>query len=247
MVILTVVSVGAAIGAAAFAWRLARDERRRSDARVAALAFAIDGGPLSETVDSRDVGNRALDAFAAEANALSAHVAVVSPAENSVATSRLFETTRHSSEHGHPLLKVAVVFAMAVALIVAIASMNDGRDAATTPIVASTRTDASLELLSMRHVVEGDTLIVTGVVRNVAPTAASHTTPVVFVFDRSGKFVASGGGALAVTSLAPGTASPFRVALPQITDVGRYRVTFRNDAGVVRHMDRRAEHMAAAQ
>ena len=42
LVVITVTAVAIACAALAYAWRLARAERQRSDARVAALAAAID-------------------------------------------------------------------------------------------------------------------------------------------------------------------------------------------------------------
>ena len=38
---------------------------------------------------------------------------------------------------------------------------------------------------------------------------------------------------------APGDESPFVVNVPNVSDVARYRVTFRSGNGVVRHTDRR--------
>jgi hypothetical protein len=67
---------------------------------------------------------------------------------------------------------------------------------------------------------------------------------VIFAFDRSGNFVASGRAPLEFVSLAPGDESPFRVSVPKIGDVGRYRVSFRTEAGVVRHVDRRRALLA---
>jgi uncharacterized membrane protein len=97
----------------------------------------------------------------------------------------------------------------------------------------------SLELLSMRYEKNAETLTVTGLVRNGASTPAQRLTAVVFTFDRSGNFIASGRAPLDFVSLAPGDESPFRVSVPNVGDVGRYRVTFRTESGVVRHIDRR--------
>ena len=92
----------------------------------------------------------------------------------------------------------------------------------------------------MRHQREGTTLTVSGLVRNPAAGAAVNgVTAVVFAFDRNGAFVASGRAPLDFSSLAPGDESPFVVDVPNVSDVARYRVTFRSGNGVVRHIDQR--------
>ena len=64
--------------------------------------------------------------------------------------------------------------------------------------------------------------------------------------NRAGAFVASGRAGVDFTTLEPGDESPFVVVVPGAADVGRYRVSFRTDAGVVQHVDRRADQMRAA-
>jgi len=41
--------------------------------------------------------------------------------------------------------------------------------------------------------------------------------------------------------LQPGEESPFSIAVPSAAGVSRYRVTFRTDAGIVAHVDRRSD------
>ena len=94
----------------------------------------------------------------------------------------------------------------------------------------------------MRHAREGDTLTVSGLVRNPRNAArVERVTAVVFAFDRVGAFVASGRAPLDFVKLDAGDESPFVVTVPGVSEVGRYRVTFRTDSGIVRHVDRRAE------
>jgi hypothetical protein len=62
----------------------------------------------------------------------------------------------------------------------------------------------------------------------------------VFVFDRDGGFVASGRAPLEFNGIAHGDESPFQVTIPDVKDVGRYKVSFRTEAGIVPHVDRRA-------
>src|SRR6185503_9930118 len=57
LLVLSIIAIVVAIAAMAYAWRIARTERLRSDARVAALAAAIDG--TSEEADTTPMFERA--------------------------------------------------------------------------------------------------------------------------------------------------------------------------------------------
>jgi hypothetical protein len=199
---LTIASVAAAIGLALYAWRLARLERLRSNARVNALAAAIEGASGSEAP--------------------------------------MFTRDPDSGVQSRPLLKVAIGFGMAVFIIVAIAMTGDRQEAAQPETLGAGAAHESLELLSMRHERDGDNLTVTGLVRNPGAPASGAIMAVVLAFDREGSFVASGRAPLEFATIAAGDESPFRVTVPGVKDVGRYRVSFRTDAGVVRHVDRRS-------
>jgi hypothetical protein len=153
--------------------------------------------------------------------------------------SGFFETERQSAVQGHPLLKVAIGFGMAVLIIIAVAMSGDRVEPVTTGPAAGQSDSGALELLSMRHARTGDTLTVTGLVRNPGEAAPGTIMAVVFAFDREGGFVSSGRAPLEFATIAAGDESPFRVTIPDVKDVGRYRVSFRTDAGVVRHVDRR--------
>ena len=207
---LTLLSIGAvivAITATVLAWRMAHAERLRSEARVAALAAALDDVPAD----------------------------IPGP---------MFERAPRAGLQGRPLLKLGVGFAMAVLVIVLIAMSGDRPGASADESRPAARTVAaaaqSLELLSMRHARAGDSLTVTGLVRNQGDAAPAPVMAVVFVFDRDGGFVASGRAPLEFGGIAHGDESPFKVSIPEVKDVGRYRVSFRTDAGIVPHVDRRA-------
>jgi len=205
LLVVSISAVAVAIAAVAYAWRIARDERSRSEARVAALAAALDGTP-DETAAS------------------------------------MFERAPRSGLQGRPLLKLGVGFAMAVLLIVLFAMSGDRHaTAADEPRNTSQpESEQALELLSMRHARAGDNLTVTGLVRNRGAAATAAVMAVVFVFDRDGGFVASGRAPLEFNGIAHGDESPFQVTIADVKDVGRYRVSFRTDAGIVPHVDRRA-------
>lgn len=205
LLVVTITAIGVAIAAAAYAWRVAREEQLRSDARVAALAAAIDGTP-DETPNT------------------------------------MFARAPRSGLQGRPLVKVGAGFAMAVLVIVLIAMSGDRQPEAVAEsgISAPERSVQELELLSMRHVRAGKQLTVTGLVRNRGTAAAGAIMAVVFVFDRDGGFVASGRAPLEFEAIAQGDESPFQVTIPDVTEVGRYRISFRTTAGILPHVDRRA-------
>jgi hypothetical protein len=144
-----------------------------------------------------------------------------------------------------PLVKIAAIAAMAVLLIVIVAMSGDGPAPTDAPAAVSTPV-RSLELLSMRYARVGETLTVSGLVRNAGDEATDQLTAVVFAFDRSGGFLASGRAPLEFLRLASGDESPFQVTIPHLPEVARYRVSFRTDAGTVPHLDRRAEALRAS-
>jgi hypothetical protein len=215
---LTVVSLIAAAGFGLVAWRTLAEERHRSAARVAALASAIDS-----------VAPRAASA------------------STSVAVGSMFTTAPGGALKSRPLIKAAVVAAMAVTIVVAVAMSTRGRTEQPAASVSAARQAAPLELVSMRHAREGSSLTVSGLVRNPrAGSEATRITAVVFAFDKNGTFVASGRAPLDFTTLEPGDESPFVVTIPNVANVGRYRVSFRTEAGMLRHVDRRTDQMRLA-
>ena len=98
----------------------------------------------------------------------------------------------------------------------------------------------SLALLSMTHAREGQTLTVTGRLKNQSSAPANRVTAVISVFDKKDRAVASASAPIDLQSLAAGADSSFRVSIPRVAEVGRYRVSFQNDSGLVRHVDRRS-------
>jgi hypothetical protein len=162
----------------------------------------------------------------------------------------MFTTESGGSLQTRPLIKAAVVATMAIVIVVLAAMSSRGTPASSSspaPVAASNRQGAPLELVSMRHTREGNTLTVSGLVRNPrSGSATMRVSAVVFAFDRDGTFVASGRAPLDFTTLDPGDESPFVVTIPNVTSIGRYRVSFRTEAGMLRHVDRRSDQMRLA-
>ena len=216
LIVLTCASVAAAAAFGISAWRSRADEARRSAARVAALSAAIDG-------------------FEPQ---MSSPLASAAPTNPPVAVTSMFATASSGSVQGRPFLKMGIFAALTIAFLVVVAMANRDR----VPAAAAAGADeATLELVSMQHARQGRALTITGLVRNPrAGVPRSNISAVVFAFDRSGGFVASGRAALDFTNLAPGDESPFVVKIPDVAGVARYRVSFRTEAGIVRHLDRRS-------
>jgi hypothetical protein len=205
------------------------------------LAAAAGFGALSWRV-GREERERARARIAALSTAM-ALPSSETPLLSGVAVGSVFDRSEEGLR-GRPMIKVAVGAVMALTII--IGAIIGARTADRTPSVTSA--PAPLELMSMRHQRQGTTLTVSGLVRNPGKGAAINgVTAVVFAFDRTGAFVASGRAPLDFGALAPGDESPFVVNVPNVSEVARYRVTFRSGTGVVRHIDRRGSQVQLAQ
>jgi hypothetical protein len=222
LIVLTCASVAAAAVFGFSAWRSRTEEARRSAARVAALSAAIDG----------------VDPPSPEPASAATWMPSVAGMNTPVAMTSMFSTASGASVQGRPLMRLAVFGGLATAFLV-LATLAS-RDSAA-PSRPSGSADATLELVSMQHTREGRALTVTGLVRNPrAGVPRSNVSATVLAFDRAGGVVASGRAALDFTTLAPGDESPFVVKIPAAPGVARYRVSFRTDEGIVRHVDRRS-------
>ena len=207
MVVVTLVSLAVAAVMSLVAWRLMREERRRSDARVAALAADIHG-------------------------------------ETGVAS--LFLTSEESTPgpffRRSPRTAIAVgVVALASIVALGVGLTSGSRTAAQSAAAAApVATAPPLELVSLSHELSGDRLSVRGVVRNPAGSAAvEQLVAVVLVFNHDGGFASSGRAIIDAWTLASGGESAFTIDVPGVTDVGRYRVSFKVNERIVEHIDLR--------
>ena len=213
------------------AWRIGGDQRRRSEARVAALSAEIherDGGwalgdppsPVQEdpACPTGDPGYTSL---------------FVTP------------PTRSASRPFAIVGAGALVFGAVVAIAIV-----SGRGFTHAPGVASPAhaTAAAalaadpIELVALGHERVGDQLTVRGVIRNPSSGAGMDgLTAVVLIFTPGGGFLASGRAVVEAPALRPGGESTFVVTVPRAGDVGRYRVSFRAGDRVVPHLDKRHE------
>jgi hypothetical protein len=192
----------------AIMWRMRRDERRRSDARVAALSDAIYEGLADERAMS----------------------------------GRLFEQPSSPSGTRHGTVAIAgacLVSAMiGLTLVAARSPHRNATVSATAPEPLAP--NAPLELLALEHDRDGERLIVRGVVQNPAgATARRQLSAVVVTVGRDGRLMSTGRAAVPDATLAPGATTPFVVAIPGADGVDRFRLSFRTDARIEPHVDRR--------
>jgi hypothetical protein len=163
---------------------------------------------------------------------------------NAVERAPMFGSTVTAGEGSRPrLLLVPAIGVLIVGLaLTGIYLWNQPQTAS-----AAAVTSAPLELVALRHERQGNTLIVSGLVRNPhAGRLIKGLAAVAFTFDRQGAFLTSGRAPLDFPQLAAGDESPFSISVPQSAGVGRYRISFRTDDGVVPHIDRRETATAAS-
>jgi hypothetical protein len=248
LLIVTVTSMLLAAVMSAIAWRSAGDERRRAEARVAALAAEIhDVG--SDPVGGPVLWDPPLDAPPSriqppEPAPWPSAVALREDRENP-AHSGLFTARPPRSGRGVWVAAAGSVVLCAAAVTVA----GSGRffhekheKSVLAPAPAAAPAPLPLELVALGHERVGDELTVRGVIRNPSSGAGlERLTAVVLLFTPDGGFLASGRAAVDATALQPGGESTFAVTVPRAADVARYRVSFRTDERIVPHLDRRHE------
>jgi hypothetical protein len=155
----------------------------------------------------------------------------------------MFTTAQTPAGFGRRFAVVAGIGAIVIAAA-GVGLVGTGRGEAVTGSESSAAAvSAPLELLSLRHVRQGDSIAITGLVRNPAAGAEiRQLTAVAFLFDKSGSFLNSGRASLDFATLKPGEESPFTITVPAAGGVSRYRVSFRTETGgVVAHADRREQ------
>jgi hypothetical protein len=257
LVTVTVLSMGMAAALSVIVWRLLREERRRSDARVAALkasalapaapasAPAAPGAPADKPTHKPAPVIAAFrrQAWVSDAAAdLPLRPADGAPAAPLAAAPLFVEPPRAPAWGNRLAIMAAIALVLASGVLFALAAGRARATARTSAAAAAAQpVEAGLELLSLRDAHQNGTLTITGLVHN--PRSASLLTRVTvtaYTFDEKGAFLASGRALLDVTSLAPGDDSPFVVTVPVSDTVARYRIGFRGEDGrVIGHVDRR--------
>jgi hypothetical protein len=259
MVGVTVVALALAIGMSVVAARLLRGERNRSAARVSALeSAALDEIDILDEADPIDEPMMRLRDERDEDDEPEMRIDHV--------TGPMFTATEEPKAPGRrwlALAGVAVVMAGLVGTIYVVfkpaavgaspqaalgaASSSVNTESAAPPASASTVSQANqlrpIELLSLKHTIEGTTFSLAGLVVNpIDATPLTHVVAVVYLFDKDGAYFASGKSELEFSGLWPGEESPFTIKIPNVSRFGKYRVGFRREDGsVIAHVDKRGQ------
>jgi type II secretory pathway pseudopilin PulG len=241
LLVVTVISVIAAVIAFTSAHRANKRERDRSEARAAALAAA------AETHGSQDGGWRQVAGewqWTAEPPA-ARHLDVAGERDEhdgrsptASATDRMFGTVERTEPSGSRLplaAAAALILVLGGALVFLNSSGSDER-----PTAAQTSQAQAIELVSLGHARDVALLTITGAVRNPSSgVKLEGLTAVISLLDRNGALVSTKDVPLDYRAIAPGEEAPFRVTIPDSGAIARYRVSFRAGTDVVPHVDRR--------
>lgn len=243
----TGVALALAVGMSIVAVRLLRGERNRSAARVSALESAA-----FDDIEYRESPNDT------DEQQYEPEIEIDLPAG---AMFRATEEPKAPPRRWLALAAVAVVMAGLVGAIyvlfkpatvdaagTAAASTSEPAVSEIGPVPASGTVSKALqsrpiELLSLKHSVDGGTFSLVGLVVNPIDAAPlSHVVAVVYLFDKDGAYFASGKAELEFAAMRPGEESPFSVKIANVGHVGKYRVGFRREDGsVIAHLDKRGQ------
>ena len=270
LVVITLVSLGTTGAVLLYAARLIRDDRARSNARVAALAEEIGRGARRPAHDAAPGGQPLAPVARTALRPIPAPVGTEAPAPPPPPAPRppaaaalpgvestdltrvgrvgsMFESQAEPSANRWliPVIGAAIVALALTTIYVASGGHATGGQAESGAAVPK---DLPLELVALEHARTADTLKVSGIVRNPAAGAERRqVAAVVFLFDRAGSFVASGRSPLDYQALAPGDESPFVITVPGAGNAVRYRVSFRTGSDVLPHVDKREPASAPSQ
>ena len=260
LIAVTAISLAIAAGLAIALVKLVGDDRRRSEARVAALATmsAMTAAPVSRLQRSAETAPAAAAAISSPVVRAAAPRVHPQPRLDDleirraepVAVGDLFAEKEHGSPWGRRVAVMGALAAVVAAIGFAVVSMSDRKTPAPARAAVATPATAEpvpLELTSLRHLQQAQSLTVTGLVQNPRTGAPlSHVVVTAFAFGPDGTFLSSSRAPLDFTTLAPGDESPFVVTVPVTGVVSRYRIGFRaEDGGVIAHVDKRAPEALA--
>jgi hypothetical protein len=272
LIVVSLVSLGIATAMSVVAWKLARDSRQRSAARVEALeelAFADLGDDAGGLVPALASGPPAAPArpvltmlkapapvatrFAALDDGESEAPAAPSwdaPAAHDDEADALFASRDQHAPRGRWLALVGVAGMMALGAGTVYALHTPGAfslSGLNTPSTDRPVINRPLELMSLRYSTdEPGFFTVSGLVHNpVGAPSLRAVAAVVYLFDEQGQYAGNGRIAIDVATLDPGIDSTFMLRVKVTGLVSRYRVGFRfPDGAVVAHIDKRPDASA---
>jgi len=259
LIAVTALSLAIAVAMAVLAWRLLREEHRRADARVAVLTELANRdldaeaeaparpaarrvepppAPAPRPAPTQQAPPRSATPTAFDLPLRLEPAAAAPPEAGGAPIGSLFDAPRPAGQSLGRLVALALVAAAMATGVWVVRELGGGRRAADA---------APVELVSLAHDRQDDTLRITGLVQNPRDGAERRdVVAVAFLFDAAGTLVASGRAPIDFTRLAPGDESPFVVLVPHADGVARYRLGFRTgDGRVLAHVDRRSDPSTA--
>ncbi len=252
LIAVTALSLLMAGAMAVIVTKLLADQRRRSDARVAALADMAAADSMAwvyrpspgvaRPAPAAPAHHHRSETPAADLPLRPVHPAAdrglgAEPADGQSTVGELFAQPERASAWPGRL-------AVAVALAVVVTGSGWALSRATTDEAGARAAAAQpppLELLSLRHTRTADSLTIAGLVRN-PPGAAplSHVVATAVVFGPDSTIMADGRAPLDFITTGGGDEAPFVITIPVSAAVARYRVSFRaQDGTVISHVDGR--------
>ena len=190
LIVVTLLSLAVAGTMSVVAWRVAGEERRRSEARVAALAADIRSADVDVDLP---LGTAVADA----------------PISGSMFT--FIQPVTALPRLATVVLAGVLVVGAGAALLVALGRSGDvAADSVSNPVAgaaeshsaAPPQTARTLELVALGHERDRDQLTVRGIVRNpVSGSPVNQLTAVVLVYDRAGGFLTTGRALVQAPSL----------------------------------------------
>jgi hypothetical protein len=283
LITVAALSLAMAIGMAIVVAKLLRDDRARSEARVAALSAMAASTPTrtkrapgaaAEPVPAVEIAHAhrtvppgpSVPAY--EPPVVPLRSVPVTPSPGTIARApqlddleirpaaamraELFAESDRPSPWGRRLAVIGVLVVGIAVVGFAMTAARTDRTASAPASLSATNDPAAenppLELLSLRHAQQAQSLVITGLVRNPRGGAPlSRVVASAFVFGPDGTFLASNRASLDFMTIAPGDESPFVVTVPVTGDVSRYRIGFRTEDGhVIAHVDKRAPDALAS-
>ena len=259
---ITVVSLIVALVMSITAWRLIRDDKQRSAARIAALSAAARPTMLSTSrlrrferapranegsLGTCSCGVLRLDRVRRNGRLDHAHGCLREEPDTTVSHATGFlgaVSQERDSGGGQRILAIAAVVVFAI-LSGGLVWMMSARKAPPRWRWVRTRPSSWCRSVTRGRTRSSPCRDWSGTRCRAQPV--EKLSAVVFLFDRMGTFVASSRADVDFLKLGAGDESPFVVSLEAPATVSRYRVSFRTDDGVVPHIDRRGESPAPAE
>jgi hypothetical protein len=251
LIVITLVSLCMTIALAVILVRLVRDERRRSDARVAVLREMAEAAVERQATEGAQPSAISYELSATRRSTdvlpLPADLDLDYASDDTRSGAELFIRPEPSTAWPRRVAVVGILTLLVAAAGLAVRSRSAAPAATTTVATGATTGSASgqqtglLELLSLKQTQDTGALTITGLVQNPRDGAVlSKISATALVFSADGTFLASGRAPLDYTVLRPGDESGFVISVPVNAPVARYRVGFRSEDGrVIGHIDRR--------